>query len=233
MNENEPKRSFVTRWLPWGVVAVLFLIAAILWQPLMILLRQPDQAVLQAEVNRLGVLAPVGFLALSIIQIVGAPIPGYPVQLLGGALFGTWLGGVYSVVGMMAGGLVAAWLARTLGRPFIEGQIGGEKLRRYASLTALESVWVWALILFIPLGDFPYFIAGLSRVKYTTLALAILLSRGPGTFVISWVGETSLEFPAWARWGFVAAILVILLAGYSQRDRLSHWFDKVVLHRLT
>lgn len=228
---NQSRQEIFSKLLPWLVIAILLLAGAVFWRPVLMLIQQPDAAVLQAEVDRLGVLAPLGFFALSVIQIVGAPIPGYPVQLLGGVLFGTWIGGIYNVVGMLAGGLTAAWLARTLGRPFIEKQVGVETVAKYENRANLESLWIWLLLLTIPLGDFPYYIAGLSRVKYGTLALAILISRGPFSFVISWAGATSLQAPPWVLWTLLGVILVIIAIGYFARNRITLWFDRLVLRQ--
>lgn len=222
----------LSKWLPWLVIILLLLVSAILWRPIVSLFSQADAQSLQQEVDQLGVLGPLGLVALSIIQIVGAPIPGYPVQLLGGALFGTWIGGIYSVIGMALGGMIAAWLARRLGRPFIEKQVGVETLRKYESLAQLQSLWVWVIILTIPLGDFPYYIAGLSQVKYRILLLAILISRGPFTFVISWVGSTSVEAPTWMIWTIFGLILLIVLIGYLSKDRIQAWLDRTILPRL-
>jgi len=209
------------------------MIGAILWQPIINLIRQPDPAALQAEMDRLGVLGPLGFFALCIIQIVGAPIPGHPVQILGGALFGTWLGGLYNVIGMMAGGLIAAWLGRRLGRSFIEKQFGPNTLTKYENLINLETLGVWTIVLFIPvLGDLPYYFAGLSRVKYTTLATAILLSRAPFTFVAAWMGATSLRASPQIFWLILSLVLGILVIGYLAKNRISAWLEQVLLRRL-
>ena len=225
--------SWLDRWLPWLVLLILIGTAAILWQPLRVLLGEADPAKLQAEVDQLGMLAPLGFFALSIIQIVGAPIPGYPVQLLGGVLFGTWLGGIYSIIGMVLGGLLSAWLSRRLGRSFIEKQLGQATLAKYENLAQLETLWMWFIILSIPLGDIPYYLAGLSRVRYATLALAILLSRGPFTFVISWAGETALSVPGWIIWAILVIIIIIIVLGYLIKDKLSLWVDTYILQRLS
>lgn len=231
MTEPTSGKSF-SKWLPWIVILILVSAGAVLWQPISILFQEPDPVQLRADVDRLGILAPLGFFALTIIQIVGAPIPGYPVQLLGGALFGTWIGGIYNVIGLTAGGLISTWLSRTLGQSFIEKQIGAETLTKYETLARLETLWMWVIILSIPLGDFPYYIAGLSRVRFRTMAWAILISRAPFTFVISWAGAASLRAPAWIFWAMVVVILALVAIGYLSKNKLILWLDRHILHRL-
>lgn len=216
-------------YLPWLVMLVLAAVTLILWRPIWMLMTTSDNHALQAEMERLGPLAPLAFLALSVVQIVGAPIPGYPVQFLGGILFGLGFGSLYGVIGVTAGGFIAAWLSRTLGRPFIEKHVSPVALAKYEGLARLESLWVWVLILLLPIGDIPYFIAGLSRVKLGTLAAAILLSRGPFTVLIVWAGASATAAPAWAIGVMFAAILALVGLGYRFRNRLGGWIEDRVL----
>jgi len=225
-------KNLATRGLPWVVLLVLMGVTAALWRPITVLITTQNVAQLETEVERLGWLAPMAFLALSVVQIVGAPIPGYPIQFMGGVLFGAVWGGIYGVAGMVAGGCLAAWLARTLGRPFLERHVASETLERYERLAQLETLWVWMLILLTPLGDFPYYIAGLSRVKLSTLALAILLSRGPFVFLLALAGATSTQAPLWVLWTLVAAIVGAIALAYLFRKPMSRWIDRHLLHRL-
>ncbi|HEY86350.1 MAG TPA: TVP38/TMEM64 family protein [Chloroflexi bacterium] len=231
MQEQNAQTTF-SKWLPWLVILVLVGTAAALWQPIAALMTAQDVDQLRAEVAEMGALAPAGLLALSVVQIVGAPIPGYPVQLLSGALFGAFLGGIYAIAGMVAGGLIAAWLARKLGRPFIENHVDPQTLDRYEGLARVDSLWAWVIILIIPLGDFPYYIAGLSRVRLRTLFLAILISRGPFTFLITWAGENSVAAPGWIIALMFVVVLGIVALGYLSRNRIHLFMEKYVLHRL-
>jgi uncharacterized membrane protein YdjX (TVP38/TMEM64 family) len=127
---------------------------------------------------------------LNAIQIVIAPIPGYPVQILGGVLFGFIPGTIYTVGGMVVGGTLAAWLGRLLGRPWLEKRLNAKTLERWGAIAHIDSFWTWWLILLVPVGDFIYFIAGLSKIRFRTFALAILTSRGLFTAFIVWTGST-------------------------------------------
>ena len=225
-------QTTVSKYFPWLVILILAGTAAALWQPITALMTAQDVDQLRAEVAQMGLLAPAGLLALSVVQIVGAPIPGYPVQLLGGALFGTFLGGIYAIAGMAAGGLLAAWLARKLGRPFIETHVDPQTLAKYENLIRLDSLWPWVIILLTPLGDFPYYLAGLSRVRLRTLLLAILISRGPFTFLITWAGANSVAAPGWIIALMFALVLSIVALGYLFRERIHGWVEKYALHRL-
>lgn len=223
--------NIISLWMPWLVVVALLAITIVLWRPISTLF-SGDETALATSMAALGWWAPAAFLALSLVQIIGAPIPGYPVQLLGGALFGLVWGGVYGVVGVVVGGTLAAWLARRLGRPFIERHVESEILEKYERLIKLDSVGLWVVILLLPVGDFPYYIAGLSRVRLRTLALATLLSRGPFTFLIAWIGASSVQAPPWIFMALIVGVLVLVALGYIFRAPLTRIFDTHILHRL-
>lgn len=230
LSKDSIQNLLASRWVSWGVPALLILLLVVLWRPIAALFASP--ALVRTEVEALGPLAPLGFIIFTMAQIVVAPIPGHPTQLLGGALFGVVWGSVYNVLGMLAGGLFATWLARKLGRPWLKQQMGAQRLARYEGMARLEATWVWIVILLIPLGDFPYFIAGLSRLRFSRLAVAIVCSRGPFTVLVTWLGARAVEASAWLFFGLMAAILGLLAVVYLLRRPLNAWLERYVLPRL-
>ncbi len=225
----KPDSAFKTKWLPWlGGLLVIGLLLA-LW-PLLSNLGANSQA-LRAGIDRFGPLAPLAFFALNVAQIVVAPLPGYPIQVLGGVLFGFWFGSLITVGGMVTGGVLAAWLGRRLGRPWLEKRLGAAALQHWGQVAPINSFWTWWLILLLPVGDIPYFLAGLSQIRLGVLALAILTSRGLFTLLIVWLGDSVVNLPL----GWLAALLagvgLALIAGFSQAHRLEAWARALVLNR--
>lgn len=200
---------------------LIIAILALLWQPFSQI--GADPAVVRSWLEPFGPLAPLVFFLLNVIQIVVAPIPGYPVQILGGVLFGFIPGAIYTIGGMVTGGTLAAWLGRRLGRPWLEKQLSAKTLERWETIAHINSFWVWWLILLIPVGDFIYFIAGLSKIRLRTFALAILTSRGLFTILIVWTGSSvaSLSLNWLATLGVIVGLVV--LVGLSQRLRIEIW----------
>jgi uncharacterized membrane protein YdjX (TVP38/TMEM64 family) len=200
-----------------------------LWKPISQIGTNP--AAIRAAIEELGPLAPFAFFLLNIIQIVVAPIPGYPVQVLGGVLFGFIPGSIITVGGMVAGGTLAAWLGRRLGRPWLEKRVGSDTLTYWGRMARINSFWTWWIILLIPLGDVPYFFAGLSRIRLSLFALAILASRGPFTVLIVWMGDSVVDLPLTWIALLLAAILLVIVIGFSQQDRIAAWARAYVVHQ--
>ncbi|MEW5957294.1 MAG: TVP38/TMEM64 family protein [Chloroflexota bacterium] len=216
---NLPKQP--RNWLPWLGGLLVIMILAVLWTPLSKV--GANSLVIRAWIERMGPFAPLVFFLLNVAQIVLAPIPGYPVQALGGVLFGLIPGSIYTVAGLTAGGTLAAWLGRRLGRPWLEKRMGRETLERWSRMAHINSFWTWWLVLLLPIGDIPYFFAGLSRIRLSTFALAILTSRGPFTVLIVWLGDSAVNLPlTWMALSMVAVVLVVIV-GFSQAGRLEAW----------
>ena len=217
-------------WRPWLAAFLVVGLLAALWRPLSHFGANPAQ--LRSWIDGMGPLAPVAFVLLNIVQIVVAPIPGYPVQVLGGLLFGIVPGSIYTVGGMVIGGTLAAWLGRRLGRPWLERRLGEDTLRHWSEITHLNSFWVWWVILLIPLGDIPYFLAGLSRIRLAVFALVILASRGPFTILIVWAGDGVTNLPLVGIAIFLSLVGVVVIIGFSQTGRIEAWGRAYVSRRV-
>ena len=221
MNGPNSTKNRSSAWLSWLGLIMIVAILALLWVPFSRVGADPGQV--RIWIEQLGPLAPLAYYVLNVIQIVVAPIPGYPVQVLGGILFGFVPGTIYSVAGMITGGVLAAWLGRRLGRPWLVRRMGADTIQHWGEATHINSFWTWWIILLIPLGDIPYFIAGLSNVRLGIFALAILASRGPFTALIVWTGDNIIDLPLkWLALA-MAAIGLIVILGFSQAERIERW----------
>lgn len=219
MKKSSPLRH--VNWWPWLGAGSIIALLVLLWQPVSQI--GTDPAIIRSWIEPLGPFAPLAFFLLNVAQIVVAPIPGYPVQVLGGILFGFIPGTLYTLGGMVVGGTLAAWLARWLGRPWLEKQLNPATLERWGAIAHIDSFWVWWLIMLLPVGDFIYFVAGLSKIRLRTFALAILTSRGPFTALIVWTGSSAADLPwTWLGLMMAGAGLIVIL-GLSQRERLETW----------
>jgi uncharacterized membrane protein YdjX (TVP38/TMEM64 family) len=217
-------------WLPWISGLLVIVVLAVLWIPISQL--DLNSTLLRDWVEQFGPLAPLVFFLLNVIQIVVAPIPGYPVQVLGGILFGLIPGSIITVGGMTAGGTLAAWLGRRLGRPWLEKRMGADTLAEWSDLMHIDSFWTWWIILLIPLGDIPYFLAGLSRIRLSTFALVILTSRGPFTVLIVWMGDRVVDLPLTWIALMMAGVVLMVIIGFSQSRRIEAW-GRSYVNRLT
>ncbi|MCL4299420.1 MAG: VTT domain-containing protein [Anaerolineae bacterium] len=215
--------------ISWLGGLLFIAVLAVLWLPLSHIGTNP--AAIRAWLEQLGPLAPLAVFLLNVIQIVVAPIPGYPVQVLAGILFGFIPGTIYTLAGMVAGGTLAAWLGRRLGRPWLERRLGSDTLAHWSDIAHIDSFWAWWLILLIPIGDLPYFFAGLTKIRLRTFALAILVSRGPFTALLVWTGSSVVDLPLSWLAVLMVGIGVVVIVGFSQRARIEAWARAFVTYQ--
>jgi uncharacterized membrane protein YdjX (TVP38/TMEM64 family) len=115
--------------------AIVVLAAAAYWSPLRDMLDPTDLEALHGRIERMGVLAPLGFAAASIAAIcIGLPRIAFAAAA--GAAFGFAAGAALAQAATMVACLITFLVARRLGRPFVERRIAG----RYPRIGALLGV---------------------------------------------------------------------------------------------
>lgn len=156
--------------------------------------------------DRLGPLAPVVFIALQVLQVLIAPIPGQLTGVIGGNLFGAFWGTVYSLIGLTIGSFLAIWLARAFGRRFVERFVKPDDLAKFDHLAEKSGLPVFFLIFLLPAlpDDAICFIAGLTKLPIPALVLMAFLGRLPGLLFLSLAGE-QIESFAW----LIVAVIVV------------------------
>jgi uncharacterized membrane protein YdjX (TVP38/TMEM64 family) len=224
---------FMRSWLKWVLLLLILAVVGILatthGQEVVSFLRNPDE--LRAWLARLGPLGPLGLIVFNAIQVVVAPIPGYPVQSAAGYLFGWWQGSLYAVAGMILGGLLAMTLGRVYGRPLVERVVGAERLERWEKVAHLNSMAVWFVLMLGPLGDAPYFIAGLTKLPIWKLLAIVLLVRTPSVMVSAAIGAGVISWRSpWFIAGATTFIVLGILAGLNEQC-IEQWLSHQVHRR--
>lgn len=136
---------------------------------------------LRAWVAGFGVWAPLVYILIYSV----APsllLPGLPITIAGGVLFGPFWGVVYTAIGATIGASVAFLIARRMGGGWVEGLFKKGRFREIYETTEREGWKIVAFTRLIPL--FPYnflnFAFGLTRIKFTHYALATFFFMLPG-----------------------------------------------------
>jgi uncharacterized membrane protein YdjX (TVP38/TMEM64 family) len=179
-------------------------------------------------VRGFGARAPLVYIAAQAFQVVIFAIPGEPVQIAGGMLFGGLLGTVYAVAGTVLGSAIAFALARLLGKPFVASFVSAERMagieKLLASTKALSVLFLLYLIPGIP-KDVLCYVCGISPIRFPLFIIASTLARLPGLIGSAVIGGAA----ATHMWGFVvilsAVVLALFVAGLLLRTRLQSWIE--------
>ncbi len=158
-------------------------------------------------------------------QVVLPPVPGELVGVLAGYLYGTWVGFVFSTLGLTLGSWVVFDLARVLGRPFVERVVSRRVLTRLGGLSFNGGAIVCFLLFALPgfPKDYLCGLLGISRMSFATFMVLSTLGRMPATYVLALQGAKFHGQGYLAAGLVMAAFCVVLVATYLCRDRLFMW----------
>ena len=174
---------------------------------------------IQAFVAGLGTWGPVVFLLL---YAVGPTflVPGLPLDLAAGILFGPVWGTVYSLVGATVGATIAFLGARTVGREWTEEKLSGplKKLKEGVDKGGWEFVAFVRLVPIIPFNLLNYAL-GLTRIRLMPYMLASFVFMAPATVVYVYAGWAGGE--AIAGEGTLSQTLVRVLIALSALGMLA------------
>ncbi len=142
-----------------------------------------DEESLRAWINSYGVWGPVVYIAIYTLA-PSLMVPGLPLTVVGGVLFGPVYGLIYVMIGATMGATLAFGVARLTGREWIEARIGTHGKRWQALDKEVEKKgWkIVAITRLIPLFPFNLlnYAFGLTRVKVSHYVIASFVFMIPG-----------------------------------------------------
>ncbi len=218
--------------LSWALIGIGLVVALVGWRfgPAAFALVR-DEARLAALLDQLGWFGPLVLIALNAAQIVLAPIPGYVIQAAAGYLYGPLWGGVWASLGQLVGSTLAMWLSRTYGRPLAEQLAGKERIAQWEARSFHQrsnSPLFWFILLLAPIGDLPYFLAGLSRISYGSITLLTCLVRLPTVFVTAAMGAGVLLLTWWQLLALLGGFGLLFVLFIRYQEPLLAWVDRRV-----
>jgi uncharacterized membrane protein YdjX (TVP38/TMEM64 family) len=168
-----------------------------------------------------GAWAPVGIVLLQMVQIVIAPLPGNALSFAAGYALGVWPTIVWLMVGVLLGATADFLIVRWLGRRVLRRLVPADRLARLDTLVVSRGTFFIFLLLLVPnpIGDWVYYLAGLTAMPLPLFLGLVLVARLPSNLLESWVGATATRFGMreWAVLGLIAVALVLVYWMYRER----------------
>jgi uncharacterized membrane protein YdjX (TVP38/TMEM64 family) len=210
------------------VAALLVVVGAFGWTPLRGLLSDPES--LRAVVISWGWWGPLALIGLQVAQVLIAPLPGQVLGLVGGYVYGPWLGTLINMVGTLLGSGLAMWLARRLGRPLVQHFVSSQWLDRLDGLAVKRGAAVFFLIFLLPFlpDDAACFVAGLSPLPLKELLLLAAIGRLPGVFIPNWLGAHAADLSATQWLALVLLLIPLAVAFWHWQETIERWLLRLV-----
>ncbi len=208
------KMKKIKKYIPTLVLAVVFLLMAALSIAAVMYVKKNgmDYAIeeLRSFVSSMGWAGIIFMFIIQTAQVVLAFIPGEPIEIAAGTLYGTVGGTILCLAGITAGTAIIFLLVKKLGRELSLRVIGAEKYRR---LKFLEDPSKRDILLFLlmfipgtPKDILTYFspLSGISTARFLVIAS---VARIPSVITSTYVGGTL------AKGDILWALTVFLIVG--------------------
>jgi len=166
---------------------------------------------LQQFIQSFGFWAPFAYI---IIYAIGPILmfPGSILSLAGGLAFGPLWGTMYTVFAATIGACGAFWVARIMGRGFVEKLAKG-KLKTFDDSVAEHGLKVILFLRLVPL--FPFnalnYAAGLSKMRFVDYLIGTLVGIIPGTFAYVYLGSSLTNILSWQFFSAIALFVLITI----------------------
>ena len=157
------------------------------------ILHDPYQ--LKGVLTSFGPYSPLVYILIQISQVIFAPIPGGPIEFLGGYLFGVKAGLLYSMIGLILGSWLAFSLARIFKKWVVENLVSPRTLRKFDYLIGREGT-IFSFLLFLIPGfpkDALCYILGLRPMHLGSFLIISTLGRIPGTLMATLQGAKAFD----------------------------------------
>jgi len=188
-----------------------------------------DRDQVEQFVAGFGRWAPLAFMTLQVLQVVLAPVPGEATGFIGGYIFGTAGGFIYSSLALAAGSWINFAIGRYVGRRYVRRWIPTDKLARFDHLLKRQGIIV-LLILFIFPGfpkDYLCLFLGITAIPLKAFLLIASVGRMPGTFMLSLQGEFLFQ-KNYTVFAVVFGVTVLAAAlSIRYRETIYRWMEKL------
>lgn len=154
--------------------------------------------------EKLGIIGPIVFIFLQITQTIYPIIPMGLTNVIGNLVFGTWLGFLCNVTGMLIGSSINFYLGRRFGESVVKAFISDEQYEKYISKIgdskAFERLIIIGFILPVFPDDIFCMISGMSKLTFKRFFIQVLLCRPISLFVFTYAWAEIIRFAS-TLWG--------------------------------
>ena len=204
-------------WIKLTVV-ILLIVAALIAHYVFDLFEgfTPDR--LSNYLNSVEDYAPIIYIGIMALAVIVSPIPSIPLAVASGMMFGSFLGGVYSLVGALFGAIVSFLIARYFGREIIQRFFRGKMLNYpdSAERVLLRIVLISRLIPVVSFDVVSYG-AGLTSLSLPKFAIATAIGMIPFTFAYTYYGAIFFVKPWLSVLGGTFFLVLFLTLPYLVR----------------
>lgn len=184
-----------------GLGAAVLLPFCVICVPLLRWMLRPEfGGWLREQVSQLGAWGCFALLGVQVLQVVIAILPGEPVELAAGAMYGIWGGLSLCLAGCVLGSAGVFLTVRRRGRAAFECTALASRLRQYRFLREESRLERLVFLLYLIPGtpkDLLVYACALSPLPLGRFLLLSTLARVPSVITSTWAGDSFTANRLW------------------------------------
>ena len=239
INKDRIKKIFKSLGKLFLGFLVVFIIFTIIYSLLHIFLGVnlsdlKDKDKIQAFIQEAGGWGYLIYILISFLQVTFIPLPGALSVMIGNYLFGfintLWM----STLGVILGSILAFFIGRKVGRPFVNWVVGDKNLvdKYLKKVEGKETILFFLMLIFPFFPDDPLCsVAGITKITFKKFLIVQLIGRPLS--IIGTLFFTTGEIIPFKGWGILVLILLflvmilILLICFNRADEINDFFNSV------
>ncbi len=214
----------------WSAVLGLLLLLGLLYlgfpkfqktlHEMILILAMLDVRALKNFILSFGWWAPAISFLLMILQTLIAPLPAFVLAIVNSMAFGIYYGCALTCISALAAAFTAFFLARWLGRSFLERKLNVRILGRFDSIVERFGAWGVLILRLFPIisFDFVSFAAGLTAMRARAFGFATLIGMLPATIAYSLLGDSLESANRWALFSGFGLLAVLFISVLCMRQ---------------
>lgn len=227
MNKNLPTKKSEWIRLALSILVFLAIIFITIWAaPKAMALRDAQtRAALQQQMQSRGIGGWLAFLGIQILQVVVAMIPGEPVEIFAGLMYGPVWGTLSCMLGIFIGSMLVYQLVRRLGMPLVSIFLDPKRLQNFRLLQDKRRFEQLSFLLFFIPGtpkDLLTWAAGLIDIRPMRFFAISTVARLPSLLSSTLAGASLISG------NFTTTVLIFVITGGI--SLLGVWLHRKLSH---
>lgn len=157
---------------------------------------EENQEAFKDFVNSMGIWGPLAIFGIQLLQIFVAFVPGEPVEVLAGVMYGTFGGLFLCLAGIMLATVIIYFTVRKLGRKSIDKVIKKQESLKYDFIFKEKNINYLVFLLFFTPGipkDVLIYLCPFTKIRPLDFFLIATFARIPSIITSTWAGSNLSE----------------------------------------
>lgn len=216
------------KWLKRGAILLFLAAACVITVRLLpwfteLIREQEAREAFKTYITSLGWKGFFYMLGIQVLQVIISVLPGEPVELVAGMIYGAWGGLALCLLGLCIGSSLVFFTVRALGKDFVTHRMSHEHKGLLTFLNDSKKIELLTFVLFFIPGtpkDMLTYIAPLTKIKPASFLLIATLARIPSVITSTYAGTTFINGELWKTAAMFVFMGILGIGGIMASNKL-------------